>query len=514
MTGTRNGARSLDAQSATQLGSRQHAAGSGIIRRLRDSKDQRHLRRHTAPSRDGTREELCRRGGTPARQHAGGAGPLSLRAPAALQIVLVLLCSLVSPALFAGQAHAQQGRTDVVTLTLGEGRLLRLDRDATNILIADSSVADIQVVSPRAVYVYGRKPGQTTLSAVDASSGVTAQILLRVSRNLAAAQSGLPPGSGIQLGFLGDRIVVRGTAPGIGPALDAAAAARAAAPDSQPPLDRTRLGGTQQITLRVRIAEVSRSTLDQFGLNLNVFADPGSFALQLLTGTFLGANLGTTPTGSLSGLTGASTFGQASAGFTTRRVAVNTLVNALQNEGLLKLLAEPNLTTLSGETASFLAGGEVPIPVPQSFGVTTIDYKRYGVQLQFTPTLLGGDRIAMRVQPEVSEISSANSVTINGTTVPSFINRRVQSNVEMASGQTLAIAGLFQRNEQTSISRFPWLSDIPILGALFRSVSYQRNETELVILVTPYLSVPVGSASRIPLPGSPPVPVSAGFVVD
>lgn len=362
--------------------------------------------------------------------------------------------------------------------------------------------------------MYGRKPGQTTLSAVDASSGIAAQILLRVSRNLAAAQSGLPPGSGIQLGFLGDRIVVRGTAPGIGPALDAAAAARAAAPDSQPPLDRTRLGGTQQITLRVRIAEVSRSTLDQFGLNLNVFADPGSFALQLLTGTFLGANLGTTPTGSLSGLTGASTFGQASAGFTTRRVAVNSLVNALQNEGLLKLLAEPNLTTLSGETASFLAGGEVPIPVPQSFGVTTIDYKRFGVQLQFTPTLLGGDRIAMRVQPEVSEISNANSVTINGTTVPSFINRRVQSNVEMASGQTLAIAGLFQRNEQTNLSRFPWLSDIPILGALFRSVSYQRNETELVILVTPYLSVPVGSASRIPLPGSPPVPVSAGFVVD
>ena len=399
-------------------------------------------------------------------------------------------------------------------MILGEGRLLRLDRDATNILVADTSVADIQVISPRAVYVYGRKPGQTTLSAVDAGNGIAAQIVLRVARSLAAAQSGLPPGSGIKLGFLGDRIVVRGTAPGIGPALDAAAAARAAAPDAQPPLDRTRLGGTQQITLRVRIAEVSRATLDQFGINLNVLANPGSFALRLVTGTFLGANLGGTPTGSLSGLTGGNTFGQASAGFATRRVSADALVNALQNEGLLTLLAEPNLTTLSGETASFLAGGEVPIPVPQALGVTTIDYKRYGVQLQFTPTLLTGDRIAIRVQPEVSEISSANAVTVNGTTVPAFINRRAQSNVEMASGQTLAIAGLFQRNEQVSLSRFPWLSDIPVLGALFRSVSYQRNETELVILVTPYLSVPVGPASGIPLPGSPPVPVSAGFVVD
>lgn len=479
-----------------------------------DSGGQRSFSLRQAQSRNGARglRAPCRKGA--AWRRLDGAGPLSLRVTITRGIVLALLFGVVGPALFPGLAHAQRGRTDVVTLILGEGRLLRLDRDATNILIADPSVADIQVVSPRAVYVYGRKPGQTTLSAVDASSGIAAQILLRVSRNLAAAQSGLPPGSGIQLGFLGDRIVVRGTALGIGPALDASAAARAAAPDSQPPLDRTRLAGTQQITLRVRIAEVSRSTLNQFGVNLNIIANPGSFAVQLVTGTFLGATLGSTPVGSVSGLGGANTFGQTVAGFGTRRVSADSLINALQSEGMLTLLAEPNLTTLSGETASFMAGGEVPIPVPQSFGVTTIDYKRYGVQLQFTPTLLAGNRIAMRVQPEVSEISSANSVNVNGVAVPAFISRRVQSNVEMASGQTLAIAGLFQRNDQVNLSRFPWLSDLPVLGALFRSVSYQRNETELVILVTPYLSAPVGLASRIPLPSSPPAPVSAGFVVD
>ncbi len=264
-----------------------------------------------------------------------------------------------------------------------------------------------------------------------------------------------------------------------------------------------RQDGARQVRLRVRIAEVSRSTLNQFGVNLNIIANPGSFAFQFVTGAFLGATLGSTPVGSVSGLGGANTFGQTVAGFGTRRTSADLLINALQSEGMLTLLAEPNLTTLSGETASFMAGGKVPIPLPQSFGVTTIDYKRYGVQLQFTPTLLAGDRIAMRVQPEVSEISSANSVTINGTTVSSFINRRAQSNVEMVSGQTLAIAGLLQRNEQANISRFRWLSDIPILGALFRSVSYQRNETKLVILVTSYLSVPVGSASRIPSAGKP-----------
>lgn len=166
---------------------------------------------------------------------------------------------------------------------------------------------------------------------------------------------------------------------------------------------------------------------------------------------------------------------------------------------MLSLLAEPNLTTLSDETASFLAGGEVPIPVPQAYNVTTIDYKTYGVALSFTPVLLPDGRIAMTVKPEVSEISNTQTLTINNYQVPSFITRRAEANVEMASGQTMAIAGLFQRRLQDDVDRLPGLGDLPVLGALFRSTRFQRDETELVILITPYLSQPTQSPD-IPLP--------------
>lgn len=290
-------------------------------------------------------------------------------------------------------------------------------------------------------------------------------------------------------------------------------------------LDRTRLAEAQQVTLRVRITEASRSVLNRLGVNLNVLANPGSFAFRLITGGFVGGSTGTVTgiTGLNANLAGQSVnspFGQLGGGVVTGRVNANALLDVLQSEGLVTSLAEPNLTTISGETARFNVGGEVPIPVPQSFGVTTIEYKKYGVSLAFTPVLLPGERIAMRVQPEVSELSNANSIAINGVSVPSFISRSAETNVEMASGQTLAIAGLFQRSEQTNLSRFPFLGDIPILGALFRSSSFQRDETELIILVTPYLSEPVSAPRSFPLPtdrlgvSSLPAPARGGFVID
>ena len=444
-----------------------------------------------------------------------------------LGLMRLLRLAVVSAALlpFAVAPLMAQGGTvrGTVALSLGEGRLFRLDRDAADVLIGDNSVADVQVVSPRTLYVYGRRPGQTTLSATDAQSGVAAQIILRVTRSGAAAQAALPPGSGdVSLSFQGSRIVARGTVGDLGQALDTGATARAYNGPGSSPLDRTRLAGAQQVTLRVRIAEVSRTSLTQLGLNLNVVANPGSFAFNLVTGSYLGQAVASALNTNLSGQSNTSTFGQASAGVKTNRVNANALLNALQSEGLVTTLAEPNLTTLSGETASFNAGGEVPIPVPQALGVTTIEYKRYGVQLSFTPVILPGERVAMRVRPEVSEISLANSVSINGTTVPSFVSRSAETNVEMASGQTLAIAGLFQRNEQNNLSKFPFLGDVPVLGALFRSSSYQRDETELVILVTPYLSQPRSAAGAFPLPfdrvapGVPPRAAEAGvgFIVD
>lgn len=433
----------------------------------------------------------------------------------ALLPILLLILAALSLHTVRAQAADPQG---FVSLFVSEGRLLRLDQNVTNVLVGDNSIADVQVVSPRELYVYGRKPGQTTLSATGNDNGVAAQLVVRVQRNGAVAQAALPPGGAIAVGFEGNRLVVRGTVADLGQALEAQSTAQAFNPGKLPPLDRTQLAGAQQVTLRVRIAEVSRTTINQLGLNLNVLANPGSFVVSLVTGTYLGQSAVSSLTTSLTGTGSTSNFGQANVGVTGARVNANALLNALQSEGLLTTLAEPNLTTLSGETAHFHAGGEVPIPVPQSFGVTTIQYKSYGVELGFTPTILPGDRIAMRVHPSVSEISSANAVTISGISVPSFIERDAEANVEMASGQTLAIAGLFQRNEQNNVNKFPFLGDVPVLGTLFRSTAYQRDETELVILVTPFLTQPVSNPAAFALPTDQPPPVApavpAGFVAN
>jgi pilus assembly protein CpaC len=440
--------------------------------------------------------------------------------PHQLRNLLSLLSSLALLMLGWQAALAQSDQRGLVSLNVSEGRLVQLDQNVTNVLLGDHSIADVQVLSPRELYLYGRKPGQTTLSATNSNNGVAAQLVLRVQRSGAAAEAAMPPGSAVAVDFQGSRLVVRGPVANLGQALEAQSAAQAFNPGKFPPLDRTQLAGAQQVTLSVRIAEVSRTTINQLGLNLNVLANPGSFTISLLTGSFLGQTAGSSLSTSITGTSTTTTnFGQAGFGVTGPRVNANALLNAMQNEGLLTMLAEPNLTTLSGETAHFHAGGEVPIPVPQSFGVTTIEYKSYGVELAFTPTILPGNRIAMSVHPSVSEISTANAVTISGVSVPSFIERDAQANVEMASGETLALAGLFQRDEQNNINKFPFLGDVPVLGALFRSTAYQRDETELVILVTPYLTQPVSNPAAFPLPTEPAPSaavvaptVAAGFV--
>lgn len=437
-----------------------------------------------------------------------------------LRCLLAALLGLAcGPAI--AQSHVPHG---TVVLHVSEGRLLRLEHDASNILVGDSAIADVQVISPRTVYVYGRKPGLTNLTGTDGESGLAASIPLQVVRSGAEVEGSLPHGSEVTVGFEGNRMVVRGDVPNLDQALDANAATRAFNMGAVPPLDQTRLAGAQQVTLRVRIAEVSRSELNQLGLNLDAAGTAGSFAFGLMTGSYAGAvaaNAVSGLSGGLTGLSGGNSFGNANVGVTSRHVNANALLNALQSEGVLSTLAEPNLTAISGETATFRAGGEVPIPVPQSLGVTTIQYKSYGVELSFKPVVLPNDRIALHVHPQVSELSGATNVSYNGTAVPAFISRDAETSVEMASGQTLAIAGLFQRGVQTTIQKFPFLADVPILGALFRSTSYQKGETELVILVTPYLSQPVSQQDAFPLPSDAagasaprPVTVDAGFVVD
>ena len=430
----------------------------------------------------------------------------------ALLPAALLASAFLPAAVLAPPAAAQQAINpprNAITVGIGEGRLFRLDRDASNVFVANSAVADVQVASARLLYVYGRRVGQTTLTAVGTGDNVAGNLTVRVERGADAVSGALVGKSAATLSFAGDRLVVRGPVGDVGEAMEVESTARAYNPAGLPPLDRTRLAGTQQITLRVRIAEVSRTDLNRLGVNLSVIANPGSFAISFLTNSFVNGIGGAIGENALLGGVGVS----------TRRLNADALINALQREGVLTLLAEPNLTTISGETASFLAGGEVPIPVPQAFGVTTIEYKKFGVGLAFTPTLLPGHRRAMRVRPEVTEISNVNSLTLNGNVVPAFITRQAETNVELASGQTTAIAGLFQRRQQDDLDRVPFLGDLPVLGALFRSQRFQRAETELMILITPYLSVPSSSPGAFPLPtddlnSRPRSLARAGFVVN
>src|SRR5262249_36529073 len=244
-----------------------------------------------------------------------------------------------------------------------------------------------------------------------------------------------------------------------------------------------------------RVAEVSRSASKQFGFNWNAIFNNGSVAVGLLTGRTPASAFGSFLQGTGSPPPDAIGFGARN-----KNVNVSAIVDALEQEGVVAGVAVPSLPASSGETANFLAGGEFPIPVPQGNNEITIDFKRFGVSVDFTPTVLSPNRMSIKVKPEVSELSDAGAVTIDSIRVPGIAIRRAETTVELASGQSFAIAGLFQNNISSQIQQFPCLGDIPVLGTLFRSSSFQRNESELVIIVTPYIVQPATQASDLHLP--------------
>ena len=238
-----------------------------------------------------------------------------------------------------------------------------------------------------------------------------------------------------------------------------------------------------QVHLRVRVAEVSRDILKQFGINWDAVFRTGNFLFGFATGNpvLAGANLLTRNNGTNS-IVGS---------FSNGTIDLNGVIDALDNEGLITILAEPNLTAVSGESATFLAGGEFPILVPENDRIT-VEFKQFGVSLAFTPVLVG-DRISLKVNPEVSQLTTTGSVQLAGFTIPALTTRRAETTVELGSGQSFAIAGLLQNNITRDVNKLPGLGELPVLGGLFRSDRFQRNETELVIIVTPYIVRPVAS---------------------
>ena len=380
---------------------------------------------------------------------------------------------------------------DVLTISVGQGRILRFDQPVESVFVGDPAIADLRVVSPGVIYVYAIKIGTTNLIALSPDQSLRGNMQLRVvadSRPIAEAQRTLQPTSPVNIRMFGNRVVTTGPTRGIKEAVETDAVAETFSPRDVPPLNTTTIPGAHQVNIRVRFAEVSRNELLAYGVSLAAVVNSGSFSFGLVSGPAAkGQPL----------VPGANTV---AIGVRSSNVNVGVLLEALQQNGIVTILAEPNLTAVTGQTASFLAGGEIPVPVPAGQNLVGIEYKPFGVSLLFTPTLIPNQRIAMRIRPEVSSLSANGAVEIQGIKVPALQVRRADTTVEMASGQTFAIAGLFQRDGSQDIDKFPVLGDVPVLGELFKSQRFRRNETELVILITPYLVSPSSArAMKTPL---------------
>lgn len=399
------------------------------------------------------------------------------------------------------------------TLTVGGGKLLSLPTPAATVFVADPTIADVQPPSASSVFVFGKKPGDTTLFALTGSGKPILAYNVVVEYDLSTLQQAITdaaPGSNVQLRRTPHGLVLTGAVPTPEAAANLQSIVQRYAASNETVLNMLQVGSSTQVNLRVRVAEVSRSVSRQLGFNWNAIVSKlGSFAVGISTGFPTNAlssfsGVGTTAAGAGIGGGGGGVASTVTGIYTNGTNTVQTTLDAMADEGLVTLLAEPNLTTTSGEPASFLAGGEYPIPIPQGLGSVGIEYKQYGVSVGFTPTVLSSGMISMKVKPEVSEISTAGSVVIpgaNGGSVPALISRRANTTVQLASGQSFAIGGLIQNNAQNNISKVPWLGDIPILGTLFRSTRFQRDETELVIVVTAYIVHPTDKVPALPTDG-------------
>ena len=392
----------------------------------------------------------------------------------------------------------------VVQVNTGRGRLVTLARPMTDLFVADDTIADVQVRSPTQLYLFGKKTGETTISATTKGGAVVYAATVRVGNNLDSVQQMLGlamPEAQVIATPMNGLILLTGTVAAPEDAAEAERLVQAFVGDTTKVLSRLKTATPLQVNLQVRVAEVTRSFVKNIGVNL-LTQDRGGSGIQF------GSTSGTAGTITYDATTGAKTSTYtAGAQRTTLGVAGRLLgmdflaaIDLGETTGQVTTLANPNLTALSGETGTFLAGGEVPIPVAQALGTNSVEYKQYGISLAYTPTVLSDGRISLRVRPEVSQLDYSNAVTLNNTRVPGLTTRRTETTVELGSGQSMMISGLLSNSHNNSYDKTPGLSSLPIIGALFRSNAFQRNETELVIVITPYLVKPVNNASDIALP--------------
>ena len=436
------------------------------------------------------------------------ASPALSFAPKALCLVLAML-GMIEPSPAA--SPAAKPRPASIVLDVDKAQLIILSEPANTVFVANPNIADVQVPEPMHVLVYAKKAGATTIYALLRSGAVSTYTVQVQHPNAAigAAIRNQVPDAGVTITSAPNGIAVSGSVASPADAQTAKETAEQYLGSEEKLAFNVGVRQSTQVNLQVRVAEVSRLVDKQFGFNWDAIFNDGSFAVGLLTGRAPLAAVANTVTGTTS-----TTFGDfardssgselSSLGFGYKNhsgsINVSALIDALQSEGLVSVLAQPNLTAVSGETANFLAGGEFPVPVSQGLNQVTIEWKSFGVSVDFTPTVLDANHISIKVRPEVSELSNQGAVTVNNLKIPGVAVRRAETTVELASGQSFAIAGLFLNNMSNEVNNVPGIGDVPVLGALFRSTSFQRHESELVIIVTPYIVRPAPSAADTHLP--------------
>ncbi len=389
--------------------------------------------------------------------------------------------------------------SSALNVPMNRAVVVESDISFAELSIANPGIADISTLSDKSIYVLGKAPGRTTLTLLSADGKLISNVEVHVTPDIAEFKERLQqilPGEKIEVRTANDGIVLSGVVSSTAKLDRALDLANRYAPDRVSNL--MVVGGTQQVMLKVRFAEMQRNVAKNLSSSLAINSNSGTVGGGVETGTWMpkGNNLATAGT---SGITWRDNSNAGMMlGFSAGAFEFGVLIEALESKGMVRTLAEPNLTALSGQEAKFLAGGEYPIPIPDDDGIG-IEYKPFGVELNFTPVVVDGDIINLTINAAVSSIDPTTALEANGFSINAFRRRETSTTVEMRDGESFAIAGLLQDDFRDLNGQVPWLGDVPIIGALFRSAEYQRSQSELVIIVTPHLVTPVnGEALALP----------------
>ena len=429
----------------------------------------------------------------------------------AIALSVALMAALL---LMAGDAHAQSqprlvqisgdNRTVMVTVSIGKSQDVRTDKSFVDVMVGDPEVADVNPLTDHSLSILAKKIGTTRVSVYAEGKKLIGIFDVEVTYDITRLTNELKrrfPGSAIEASTVNGRIMLSGEVADAATLDKAVTIARQFGPEI---INSVSVMQPQQVMLEVRFIEISRTAGRELGVQWNRFGEHsvtniGNRTKDLpITAPTNGSQITETAAVVLSG---ATPFGFLLGRIVAGGATTDILINALEQKGIARSLAEPNLVALSGDTASFLAGGEFPIPISASNGQVTVDYKKYGVGLAFTPTVLGKGLINLKIEPEVSQIDTTHSVAVSKTVaVPALTVRRASTTVELRDGQSFAIGGLLQSDNRNQLEQLPWLGNLPVLGALFSSRSYLKNESDLVIIVTPHLVRPArpGDVLRTP----------------